>query len=468
MRTEKDSFGNIKLPADALYGAQTQRSLTFFAIGEDILPWGMVRALVAVKQACAAVNLRKRLLDEDIAALIRRACDELLAAGGEQRYRAQFPVRVWQTGSGTQSNMNVNEVIANLANQYAGSAPGSNQPVHPNDHVNRSQSSNDVFPTAMHLHALEVLETQLLPAIEAMFRQLNRLELFFSERLIAGRTHMMDALPLTLGQVFGAYRQQIAAAQDALLQASAGLTRLAIGGTAVGTGANAPSGFDRDVCVELAAIAGRDVTPHPNKFAALSGQDDLLATAQALARLAAVLNKIANDIRLLASGPHTAIGELRLPANEPGSSIMPGKVNPTQCEALAMVCIQVSTQVHAIEMATAAGQLQLNTYRPLMMHNFSQAVRLLADAQQSFAAHCLAGIEVNAAVLDSHLDNNLMLVTYAVPELGYDNASKVARYAEAQRCNIYQAAEQLGVMAADQLRKLVAERITESLANSPE
>ncbi|NND39136.1 MAG: class II fumarate hydratase [Pseudomonadales bacterium] len=474
-RTETDSFGSVELPANALYGAQTQRSLQFFSIGEELLPWGMVRALLAVKQACAQVNHDRGLLATDVTELIARACTELLGENAQAAYRKHFPVRVWQTGSGTQSNMNVNEVVANLANFYAGEALGGKKPVHPNDHVNRSQSSNDVFPTAMHLYAIELLEQALLPAVDTLIAELARLEKRYQAMLITGRTHLMDALPLTLGHCFGAYRHQLQEARAAIVatlggadsaSAAGGLIELAIGGTAVGSGANAPENFDRDVCTLLSAFYGRRLLPHPNKFAALSGQDALLAAAQALVRLASVLHKMANDIRLLASGPNSGIGELQLPANEPGSSIMPGKVNPTQCEAMAMVCMQVSAQVDAIEQAAAAGQLQLNTCRPMMIHNFGSAVGLLSDVQHSFASHCLAGISVNEAAVQSHLDNNLMLVTFAAPELGYDNASKIARHALEQGCNIYQAAEKLGIMKAEPMRVLVEQRVRESLLQS--
>ncbi|MBT8149192.1 MAG: class II fumarate hydratase [Gammaproteobacteria bacterium] len=461
-RTETDSFGSIEIPATALWGAQTQRSLEFFAIGDQALPRGFIVALIQIKKACSKVNTSQGRISAEQGRLITRACDQLLAASqgpAQAPFTGQFPVSVWQTGSGTQSNMNVNEVVANLANSFVGKGAGSKSPVHPNDHVNCSQSSNDVFPTAMHIYAVELLQQNLLPELNTLRKELHNLERRWAQQLIAGRTHMMDALPLTLGQVMGGYRYQVERAQQQIEAALNGLLQLAIGGTAVGTGANAPKRFDREVCAELAQQLQREFVPHANKFAALSSQDELLTAAHAVSALAAVLQKLANDIRLLGSGPNTAFGELQLPANEPGSSIMPGKVNPTQCEALTMVCIQAIVNGHAIESAVGQGQLQLNTYRPLMVKNFAEAVTLLADAMGSFTRHCLAGLEVNTATVERHLQANLMLVTFAAPEVGYDNASKIARYAAQHGGSIYAAAEALDIMPAGQLQQLVEARV---------
>ena len=458
-RIETDSFGSIEIPASALWGAQTQRSLQFFAIGRQQMPWRLVRTLLLIKKACALVNAAQGLLNAEQTSLIQRACDELL----DKEMAEHFPVSVWQTGSGTQSNMNVNEVVANLANSYVGKPLGSKAPVHPNDHVNRSQSSNDVFPTAMHMYAVDLLDTRLLPSLQTLHNELQTLESRWQQQLISGRTHMMDALPLTLGQLVGAFRHQVDEARVSIAGAREGLLQLAIGGTAVGTGANAPAGFDVAACAQLSMLSGSTFLPHPNKFAALSSQDELLGAAHTVTKLSVVLQKMANDIRLLASGPNTGFGELQLPANEPGSSIMPGKVNPTQCEALTMVCIQCAANCHAIEAAVSQGQLQLNTYRPLMIKNFSEAVTLLADAMESFTRHCLAGLSINSATIESHLNNNLMLITFAAPDLGYDNASKIARYAAKQATTIFAAAEALQIMSAAELQQLVDTRMRSSL-----
>ena len=454
-RIEKDSLGEVSIPENKLWGSQTQRSLMFFNIGSETLPWGLISALIKIKKAASVVNAELDLIDSNIAILIQKACDQLL----EEKSLEHFPVRIWQTGSGTQSNMNVNEVIANLANTYAGNKPGTKKPVHPNDHVNRAQSSNDVFPSAMHIFAKQLIDQQLIPVTGKMLIQLTALEEQWTSTFICGRTHMMDALPLTLAQIVSGYRYQFEQAESALRTASEDLNNIALGGTAVGTGANAPENFGERVCEQLNQLYDMSLQSHANKFAALSSQDEINRCAQAVNLIAVVLQKMADDIRLLASGPNSAIGELKLPENEPGSSIMPGKVNPTQCEALTMICIQVTTNCQAILLAISQGQLQLNTYRPLIIRNFAESVTLLAEGMNSFTQHCLCGLTVDNARVQEHLDKNLMLITVATPLIGYDNASKIARHALLEKTDIYTAAEALKIISAEELHRYIAEKL---------
>jgi len=450
-RTLKDSLGAVDIPADKLWGAQTQRSLIFFNIGRQTLPYEFLHALVTLKKACCIVNHKVGILDDRRYKLIVHACERIL----HEDLWEHFPVKIWQTGSGTQTNMNANEVIANLANTIDGQALDSKQPVHPNDHVNMSQSSNDVFPTVMHMHAIHLLQQIMLPAIIELENQLTELEKKWRTQPISGRTHLMDAIPLMLGQIFSAYRYQLLQFQKQITSNISCLSMLAIGGSAVGNGANTPREFDSKVCYELSILTGIELVSHPNKFAALSAQDEIAQTTASIAHLSSILNKLANDVRILASGPNTGFGELSLPANEPGSSMMPGKVNPTQCEALSMVCIQTRANCNTILEATGLGQMQLNTYRPLIVKNYTEAIELLSDSIRSFTHHCLAGIEINTANINQHIDRNLMLITLAAPEIGYDNATQIAHYANKNNCDIYSAAKALQIMPDTKLRHLI-------------
>jgi fumarate hydratase class II len=450
-RTESDSLGEVEVPADAYWGAQTQRSLAHFRIGSDTMPIAVVRALALVKKAAALVNVELAVLDAARAELIVRAADEIGAGALDD----QFPLSVWQTGSGTQTNMNVNEVIANRANELAGGARGSKRPVHPNDDVNRSQSSNDAFPTAMSIAAALALRRDVIPAVERLRAALEAKARQFAGVVKIGRTHLQDAVPLTVGQEMSGWASLLARDVDRLRAALDGLYDLAIGGTAVGTGLNAPAGFAPRMAVRLAELTGLPCRPHPNVFAALSASDELVFASGALATLAGSLLKIANDIRLLASGPRAGLGELLLPANEPGSSIMPGKVNPTQCEAMAMVCVQVLGHHAAIAMAGSQGHLELNTYRPLMIHAFLQGARLVADAAGSFVDHLVTGLDVDRARIAAHVRDSLMLVTALSPRLGYDRAARVAHLAAEEGLTLREAALKLGYLTGGEFDALV-------------
>jgi fumarate hydratase class II len=450
MRIESDSLGEIEVPAGVYWGAQTQRSLTHFAIGDERMPIEVIRALALIKKAAAAVNAELGVLSADTARLIAQAADEVVAGGLDD----QFPLRVWQTGSGTQTNMNVNEVIANRAIELAGGTPGSKQ-IHPNDDVNRSQSSNDVFPAAMSMAAAMALRRDLIPAVERVERAIAAKAAEFADVVKIGRTHLQDAVPLTMGQEMSGWSSLLERDVDRLRAALDGLYDLALGGTAVGTGLNAPPQFATRVTAALAALTGLPFRPHPNLFAALSASDELVFAGAAVATLAGSLLKIANDIRLLASGPRAGLGELVLPANEPGSSIMPGKVNPTQCEAMAMVCVQVLGYQTAIAMAGSQGHLELNTYRPLMIHDFLQAARLLTDACGSFVDHLLDGLGIDRARIAAHVRNSLMLVTALAPRLGYDRAAEVAHLAAADGLTLRAAAEKLGYLSGEEFDALV-------------
>src|SRR3954464_5895072 len=443
-RIEKDSFGPIEVAAERLWGAQTERSRRFFRISGERMPLAVIHALTLVKKAAASANNALGLLDERKAEAIRRAADEVLAA----KHDGEFPLVVWQTGSGTQSNMNVNEVLANRASELLGGERGQKRLVHPNDDVNLGQSSNDVFPTAMHLAAARALHDELLPASEALRGTLARKRDAFAQVVKIGRTHLQDATPLSLGQEFSGYVEQLAQAEQALRAVLPGLYRLAIGGTAVGTGLNTHPQFAARVCELLASETKLAFSEAPNKFAALGGHEALIFAHGALKTLAAALFKIANDVRLLASGPRSGLAELRIPENEPGGSIMPGKVNPTQAEALTMLCAQVMANDVAVNIGGASGHLELNVYKPLIINAALQSARLLADGQRSFEEHCARGIEADSARISELMERSLMLVTALSPHIGYDRAAEIAKKAHREGSTLRQAALALGYVSA--------------------
>ena len=443
-RIETDSLGPIEVPANAYWGAQTQRSLINFAIGDERMPLAIVHALALVKKAAARVHTRDGELPTDIARLIEQAADEILAG----QHDAQFPLVVWQTGSGTQTNMNVNEVIAGRANELAGQGRGGKAPVHPNDHVNRGQSSNDCFPTAMHIAAARAVHDALLPALTELSNGLAMQAERHAGVLKTGRTHLMDATPISFGQELSAFVAQLNTAAQAIRATLPAVCELAQGGTAVGTGLNAPPGFADAIAAELAALTGLPLVSAPNKFAALAGHEPLVALSGALKTLAVALMKLANDLRLLGSGPRAGFAELRLPANEPGSSIMPGKVNPTQCEALSMLACQVLGNDATIGFAASQGHLQLNVFKPVIAHNLLQSIRLLADGCRNFQRHCVAGMEPDAARMAEHLERSLMLVTALNPHIGYDKAAQIAKKAWAEGTTLRAAALALGFTTA--------------------
>ena len=450
-RIETDTFGEIAVPAERLWGAQTQRSLENFRIGGERMPREIVHALGTIKRAAARTNRALGLLDEPLAEAIEAAAAEV-AAG---KLDAEFPLVVWQTGSGTQSNMNANEVIANRANLMLGGELGAKSPVHPNDHVNMSQSSNDTFPTAIHIAAVRVLRQRLLPALTAMHADLAGKAQAWDHLVKIGRTHTQDAVPLTLGQEFSGYARQVEAGIARIEAALPGLYELAQGGTAVGTGLNAPARFAELVASEIAEATGFPFVTAPNKFEALAANDALLFAHGALATLAASLNKIASDIRLLGSGPRAGLGELALPANEPGSSIMPGKVNPTQVEALTQVCAQVFGNQGAVQFAASQGQFELNTYRPAMAYAFLQSAGLLADAVESFTANLLAGLQPNEEALRLGVERSLMLVTALAPTIGYDKAAAIAKDAHARGITLREAAIESGAVSEEDYDRIV-------------
>ncbi|MBQ0742718.1 MAG: class II fumarate hydratase [Pseudomonas sp.] len=441
-RSESDSMGNIEVPADRYWGAQTQRSLHHFAIGEERIPLAVVHALGLIKKAAARTNLKLEQLDSGTAQLIERAADEVI----DGRLDEHFPLSVWQTGSGTQSNMNANEVIAGRANELAGGPPGGKSPVHPNDHVNRSQSSNDTFPTAMHIAAALQTRNTLIPAVTALREQLQRQAQQHAELIKIGRTHLMDATPVTFGQELSAFVAQLDMGLQALEQALPGVYALAQGGTAVGTGLNTPAGFAEAFASEIAKLTGQPFTSAENKFAALSGHEPLVQLHAGCKQLATTLMKLANDLRLLGSGPRAGFAEVRLPANEPGSSIMPGKVNPTQCEALSMIACQVQGNDVTLGMAASSGHLQLNVFKPVIIHTLLQSVRLLSDGCNSFREHCIEGMEPDTQRMREHLDNSLMLVTALNPVIGYDKAADIAKKAYQEGTTLKQAALALGYL----------------------
>jgi fumarate hydratase, class II len=435
-RTEQDSFGTIEVPADRLWGAQTQRALVNFAISSERMPEELILGLASVKKFCAKVNTELGLLPRDTAHAIMTAADEILSG----LHFEEFPLSVWQTGSGTQTNMNMNEVLANRASELLMGERGTGRRVHPNDHVNLGQSSNDVFPTAMHLASVLGITSHLLPGLEKLRLTLAAKAGEFSDIIKIGRTHLQDAVPLTLGQEFSGYVAQLDHCRSAIEYTLPALYQLAIGGTAVGTGLNTHPEFGTRVAAELAKNHGLPFVSARNKFAALAAHDALVSTHGALKTLAVALMKIANDIRWLASGPRCGLGELRLADNEPGSSMMPGKVNPTQCEAVTMLCCQVMANDVTLGMGGAAGNFELNAFKPLIAHNLHQSVRLLSDGMQSFEIHCARNIEARRERIDEYLQRSLMLVTGLVPHIGYDRAAKIAQLAFDQEMTLRQAA----------------------------
>ncbi|OGB72219.1 MAG: fumarate hydratase, class II [Burkholderiales bacterium RIFOXYC12_FULL_65_23] len=446
-RQESDSLGAIAVDARRLWGAQTQRSLEHFAISTERLPPELVRALASVKLACAQVNAELGLLPHAKAQAIRAAAQELL----DGRHADEFPLSVWQTGSGTQSNMNLNEVLANRGSELLGGPRGRERLLHPNDEVNLGQSSNDVFPTAIHLAAALAIHARLLPALDSLQATLTEKALAFADIVKIGRTHLQDATPITLGQEFSGYAAQLSQARAGLIGALQWLYPLAIGGTAVGTGLNTPAEFGQRVAAALTSRHGLPFCSADNKFAALAAHDGLVAVHGALKTLAVALMKIANDLRWLASGPRAGLGELSLPENEPGSSIMPGKVNPTQCEALTMLCAQVMGNDVALGIGAASGNFELNVFKPLIAHNLLQSIRLLGDGMASFDLHCARGILPNRDRIEQHLSQSLMLVTALVPHIGYDKAAQIAKQAHQSAGSLKQAALALGYATPDEL-----------------
>jgi len=445
-RTETDTFGTIDVPDEHLWGAQTQRSLTYFAIGKDIMPNEIIAALVMVKRSAALANAALGEVAPEIAQAIVSAADEILNG----QWQDEFPLSVWQTGSGTQTNMNVNEVIANRASELMGGVRGMQRSVHPNDHVNRCQSSNDVFPTAMHVAAITQLEKSLLPALRQLRQTLHEKSQVFAHIVKLGRTHLQDATPLTLGQEFSGYAAQLEIAERVIGNAENELFSLALGGTAVGTGLNAHPQFAARTVAELTTYTGLPWTCASNRFAALAGHEPLVFVHGALKTLATALMKIANDIRWLASGPRAGLGELQLPENEPGSSIMPGKVNPTQCEALTMVAAQVLGNDVALNIGGALGNFELNVFKPLIIYNFLHSTRLLTDAMQSFERHALRGILANEEHIRESLHRSLMLATALTPHIGYDKAAAIAKQAYAQGLSLRDAALASGYVQAEE------------------
>ena len=444
-RVERDSLGEVAVPQARLWGAQTQRSLVNFAISSERMPLEVIYALAELKAACAQVNAELGRLPGDKAKAIVRAAGEVR----EGRHDDEFPLSVWQTGSGTQSHMNVNEVLANRASELLGGGRGAGRMVHPNDEVNLGQSSNDVFPSAMHVAAVRAMRERLLPALDALHLALKAKAEDFAAIVKIGRTHLQDATPLTLGQEFSGYAAQLGLARQAIEASLPGLHVLAIGGTAVGTGINAPEGFGEGVAARLAVASSLPFVSADNKFAALAGHEPMLAAHGALRTLAAALAKIANDLRWLASGPRSGLGEIALPANEPGSSIMPGKVNPTQCEALTMLCAQVFGNDVTVGIAGASGNFELNVYKPVIIHNFLGSVRLLSDGMASFERHCVRGIEARRERIAELVSRSLMLVTALTPHIGYDKAATIAKRAHAEDTSLREAALASGWVSAE-------------------
>jgi fumarate hydratase class II len=453
-RTETDSMGPIEVPSEAKYGAQTQRSLQNFKIGGQRFTRPMIRALGVVKKCAALANIELgelvMLADEQRAALLQ-AADEVIAGEWDEH----FPLVVWQTGSGTQSNMNANEVISNRAIEILGGELGSKDPIHPNDHVDRAQSSNDVFPTAMHVAAAQECTLRLVPALEALAKSISAKGEAWKDVVKIGRTHLQDATPLTVGQELSGWVQQLRDAQRAVGAALPAVHELALGGTAVGTGLNTDSRYAALAAAKIADETGLPFVSAPNKFSALAGHDALVFLSGTLRATAAALMKVANDVRWLGSGPRCGFGELKLPANEPGSSIMPGKVNPTQCEALTMVCVQVMGNDVTVGLAGSQGNFELNVYKPVMIHNVLESIRLLADACDSFRANCVEGIEADETRITQLMQDSLMLVTALNPHIGYDNAAKVAKKAYAENTTLKAAAIELGLLTEQQFAEWV-------------
>ncbi|MGG6266149.1 class II fumarate hydratase [Leptolyngbya sp. AN03gr2] len=450
-RTETDSMGAISVQSDRYWGAQTQRSLLYFAIGQDKMPTELIRAFGILKKAAAIVNQQLGKLPDEKASLIIQAADEVI----EGKLNDHFPLSVWQTGSGTQTNMNANEVISNRAIDIADGVLGSKDPIHPNDHVNMSQSSNDTFPTAMHIAAAESLHQQLLPMVRKLRDALQAKSNEFEAIIKIGRTHLMDAVPLTLGQEFSGYVAQLDQAIARIEATLPGLYELAIGGTAVGTGINTHPEFAERSAVEIAKLTELPFISAPNKFAALAAHDAIVFTSGAIKTLACALMKIANDLRWMGSGPRCGLGELVLPANEPGSSIMPGKVNPTQCEAMTMVCVQVMGNDSAIALAASQGNFELNVFKPVLIHNLIHSIRILSDACRSFTDHMVVGIQPNRDRITQFLENSLMLVTALNPKIGYDRAAKVAYKAYQENSTLRQACIELGFLTGEEFDQIV-------------
>jgi fumarate hydratase class II len=450
-RIETDSMGEIKVPADKYYGAQTARSIMNFKIGGERFPREVIRALGVLKKAAALTNKELGILPAEKADLIVKAADEVIQGVLDEH----FPLVVWQTGSGTQTNMNANEVISNRAIELAGGEMGSKKPIHPNDDVNKAQSSNDTFPTAMHIAAVEEIHRRLIPMVTKLRDALAEKSEEFSDIIKIGRTHLMDATPLTLGQEFSGYTQQLTNGLERIEGCLPRLYELALGGTAVGTGLNTHPEFAVKGAAKIAELTGKPFITARNKFESLAAHDALVETSGVLKTLAASLMKIANDIRWLGSGPRSGIGELLLPENEPGSSIMPGKVNPTQCEAMTMVCTQVFGNDTTVNFAGASGNFELNVFKPVIIFNVLQSIRLLADACESFTDHCIAGIEANKINIKKHLENSLMLVTALNPIIGYDNAAKVAKKAHKENKTLKEAAIELNLLTAEKFDEVV-------------
>ena len=453
-RVEHDSLGPVNVPAEKLWGAQTQRSLEHFSIGDDLIPREMIPAYAIVKKAGALVNHRAGRLGGTQEDLIVRVCDEIL----DGQHQDQFPLHVWMTGSGTQFNMNVNEVISNRCSQIAGQPLGSHKPVHPNDHVNMSQSSNDSFPTAMNVAAAVGVKQKLIPAVQTLRDALDAKTRAWSGVVKIGRTHLQDATPLTLGQEFSGYVGMLDDDLDRLELALRGVYRLALGGTAVGTGLNSLSGFDETAAAEIARLTALPFVTAPNKFAAQGAHDDLVQLSATLKTLAVSLFKIANDIRLLSCGPRAGFAELKIPANEPGSSIMPGKVNPTQCEALAMIAVQVMANDVAVAVGGASGYLEMNVYKPLLIFNVTRSVRTMTDSCVNFRKFLVEGTEPNLKQIGNFVERSLMLVTALSPVIGYDTASKVAHYALDHDLTLKEAALKLGAVSAAEFDRIVDPR----------
>ena len=450
-RIEHDSLGPVEVSDDALWGAQTERSLRNFAISNERIPVELIHALALIKQGCAAVNARHGVLNQELADKIISAANAI----AKGQHDDQFPLKVWQTGSGTQTNMNVNEVISNLVSRREGNPLGSHQPVHPNDHVNRSQSTNDVFPAAIHIAATQQLTDSLLPAVQALIDALNiKAEAWFPIIKI-GRTHLQDAVPLRLGDEVSAWRDQLKLCHSWIEDSLTPLAALPLGGTAVGTGLNAPKGFSTDVAKELCSATGLTFRPADNLFAVMAGHDSLVHAMGQLRGLAVVMLRISNDIRLLGCGPRAGLGELQLPANEPGSSIMPGKINPTQCEAMAMVCTQVIGLDAAVAAAGAGGHLQMNVFKPLIGFNLLQSIRLLSDSINSFRQNLVVGLEPNRQQIQAFVERSLMLVTALTPRIGYEKASAIAQHAHEQGLTLKDAALKLGHISASDFDQIV-------------
>jgi fumarate hydratase class II len=450
-RVESDSMGEINVAQNVYWGAQTERSLHHFEIGFDIMPRELIRAFAILKKAAAKANEELELLPADKVKLISAAADEIIAG----KFSDQFPLRIWQTGSGTQTNMNVNEVISNRAIELSGGVLGSKKPVHPNDDVNRSQSSNDTFPTAMHIAAVESIVHRLLPSIHTLRDALEDKRKKFKDIVKVGRTHLQDAVPLTLGQEFSGYVAQLDAAMSCIEKTLPGLYELALGGTAVGTGLNSHPGFATLAAQKIAELTGLPFVSAPNKFAALAGHDALVFASGGLKTLAVALMKIGNDVRWLGSGPRCGLGELILPENEPGSSIMPGKINPTQCEALTMVCVQVLGNDTTIGIAGSQGNFELNVFKPLIIHNFLHSVRLLTDSAHMFTEFCVIHLEADEVRIKSNVDNSLMLVTALAPRLGYDKAAEIAHKAFHENTSLLAACLSLGYLSEKEFKEIV-------------